>query len=79
MKIKDAIIPPGLRLLDQINQLPDDEVFEGAELAVKCNISADAVRRLAGSIPLNVVRLGVRNYYGSMKAVKAFKAHHKLS
>lgn len=78
MKIKDTTIPPSVRLREQLEQLPDDEVFSTNELAQKLRIHHGSLRRLTFEIPGHVVKLGPINYHGSIKAIKAFKAHHKL-
>jgi hypothetical protein len=79
MKIKDTTIPPEFRLREQVEQLPDDEVFSTNELATMLNIHHGSLRRLTAKIPGHVVRLGSVNYHGSLKAIAAFKKHHKLS
>lgn len=78
MKIKSVSIPPGVRLKNQLSQLPDDEVYDSGELSKLIGVGKSTINRMVSELePAGyAVRLGIRNYYGSKAAIKEFIKHH---
>ena len=75
MLIEKAQKKPRNRVREELEKLPDGEVFTSKEIGEKLGVHRPTLQHMTEEFRDNVYHMGTINYWGSKKAIVALKKH----